>query len=535
MMSLRLSCSTLVLAVFALAIPAANAQQFSYVGVLEENGAGAVGDGTYDLRFRLFDAESAGVELAAANELADVAVAHGNYAVVLDFGTAVLAPDAWLQLEVRASGDATYDVLLPRQRITGVPLALFAEHAGGVEWGDVASMPGGFADAIDDDTLAMLACDEGAIPSFDAGAVAWQCGAAGVDGRTILGGAGAPAADLGADGDFYIDSGATALYGPKTGGDWGAPTALTGPQGPQGEPGLDAGEEAFPAARIGRLVFDPEIIGEPDLDGLALHALSLTFVAPDQFGDLIARVDPGSAAGELFAHAFRSPDPLLAARLGFDLAAPDYIALENSATTLFALSEGQSPTDSLAELTLAYASLTLRQHGQQFSASRTGGAVMQKAGVNCSKVLSLLVVDPPIGANDQVAVELASAVPHVGRSVSFGLGSPVLGTPIFDPIVVQLPHPLDASGGHADHAGVCALEFAVTGAVSANPIELRRYDANGALLWTLVLRDAGVGSWALSTDAAGTIRYAAGLTAIEFEFTADGTRSCWNVETQTSC
>src|SRR3990167_1744333 len=62
-------------------------------------------------------------------------------------------------------------------------------------------------------------------------------GAAGADGKTVLNGSGAPGAGLGNDGDFYIDTGADAVYGPKTGGAWGSPTNLVGPQGPAGNDG----------------------------------------------------------------------------------------------------------------------------------------------------------------------------------------------------------------------------------------------------------------------------------------------------------
>lgn len=46
----------------------------------------------------------------------------------------------------------------------------------------------------------------------------------------LLSGAGAPDAGLGSDGDFYIDTTADALYGPKSSGSWGAALALGGSQ-----------------------------------------------------------------------------------------------------------------------------------------------------------------------------------------------------------------------------------------------------------------------------------------------------------------
>ena len=66
----------------------------------------------------------------------------------------------------------------------------------------------------------------------------------GADGKTVLNGTGAPGAGLGGDGDFYIDTAADTMYGPKTGGAWGSDTSLIGPQGPQGDPGSDGADGA---------------------------------------------------------------------------------------------------------------------------------------------------------------------------------------------------------------------------------------------------------------------------------------------------
>jgi hypothetical protein len=62
-------------------------------------------------------------------------------------------------------------------------------------------------------------------------------GVPGADGKTVLHGAGAPAAALGSDGDFYLDTAANAIYGPKTAGAWGSATSLVGPQGAKGDTG----------------------------------------------------------------------------------------------------------------------------------------------------------------------------------------------------------------------------------------------------------------------------------------------------------
>ncbi|MEP1094508.1 MAG: hypothetical protein ABJG78_05330 [Cyclobacteriaceae bacterium] len=68
-------------------------------------------------------------------------------------------------------------------------------------------------------------------------------GADGSDGQTILNGSEAPTTE-GVDGDFYINTATSEIYGPKTGGAWGAATPLVGAQGPQGPAGSGGGTAA---------------------------------------------------------------------------------------------------------------------------------------------------------------------------------------------------------------------------------------------------------------------------------------------------
>jgi len=56
-------------------------------------------------------------------------------------------------------------------------------------------------------------------------------------GNTVLSGTGAPDSGLGDVGDFYIDTAAWDIYGPKGGGGWGSGTSMIGPQGDPGTPG----------------------------------------------------------------------------------------------------------------------------------------------------------------------------------------------------------------------------------------------------------------------------------------------------------
>jgi hypothetical protein len=58
----------------------------------------------------------------------------------------------------------------------------------------------------------------------------------GSDGNTILNGAGAPGSALGNNGDFYIDTTDSEIYGPKTGGNtWGGGTSIIGNDGNDAE------------------------------------------------------------------------------------------------------------------------------------------------------------------------------------------------------------------------------------------------------------------------------------------------------------
>jgi len=56
--------------------------------------------------------------------------------------------------------------------------------------------------------------------------------------NTVLNGTGAPAASLGANGDFYIDKKSFNMYGPKIKGHWPLPVSLRGPIGLMGPVGL---------------------------------------------------------------------------------------------------------------------------------------------------------------------------------------------------------------------------------------------------------------------------------------------------------
>lgn len=87
--------------------------------------------------------------------------------------------------------------------------------------------------------------DTGATGPAGPAGTAGADGADGADGKTVLNGTGAPGAGVGTNGDFYIDTAADMIYGPKASGTWPAGVSLIGPKGDQGDKG-DKGDQGDP-------------------------------------------------------------------------------------------------------------------------------------------------------------------------------------------------------------------------------------------------------------------------------------------------
>ena len=107
---------------------------FSYQGRLSDGGSPA--NGTYDIRFVLYDAEIGGAQVAGTDIILkeDVTVTGGLFTVELNFGQAAFNGDArWLELAVRPGAATTAPVVLsPRQPVNPAPYALYAKTAGGL-------------------------------------------------------------------------------------------------------------------------------------------------------------------------------------------------------------------------------------------------------------------------------------------------------------------------------------------------------------------------------------------------------------------
>jgi microcystin-dependent protein len=102
---------------------------FTYQGQLN-SGAGNA-NGTYDLRFAVYDANLAGNSIAGPITNSAVAVSNGLFTVTLDFGAGVFTgTNYWVEIGVRTNGGAGFATLVPRQPLTPAPYALYAPQSG---------------------------------------------------------------------------------------------------------------------------------------------------------------------------------------------------------------------------------------------------------------------------------------------------------------------------------------------------------------------------------------------------------------------
>jgi len=112
---------------------------FTYQGQLSQGSAAA--NGTYAMRFTLFDAVTSGNTVAGPLTNNAVTVSNGLFTVAVDFGAQVFAGNAgWLQIDVHTnSAGASFASLTPRQALTAVPNAHYAESAASVPAGSVSA------------------------------------------------------------------------------------------------------------------------------------------------------------------------------------------------------------------------------------------------------------------------------------------------------------------------------------------------------------------------------------------------------------
>lgn len=179
---------------------------FTYQGTLSQGGQSA--NGSFEMQFLLYNAESGGGQIGSTAAVNPVDVASGLFNVSLDFGAGAFDGAArWLEIQVRPMGDSDpFTTLTPRQTIGATPYALYAMTPAGPK-----------GDAGDTGSTGPTGPQGPAGPKGDTGAT----GPAGPQG---------PAGSTGPKGDTG-STGPAGSAGPK--GDTGS-AGPTGPQGPAG-------------------------------------------------------------------------------------------------------------------------------------------------------------------------------------------------------------------------------------------------------------------------------------------------------------
>ena len=116
---------------------AAQGTAFTYQGRLNLGGNAA--NGSYDLRFAIFDAASSGYQQGATLTNAATAVSNGLFTATLDFGNPFSGANRWLEIGVRTNGGGAFTTLTPRQALTPTPYAIYAGTAGWAATANAAS------------------------------------------------------------------------------------------------------------------------------------------------------------------------------------------------------------------------------------------------------------------------------------------------------------------------------------------------------------------------------------------------------------
>ena len=97
---------------------------FTYQGRLSDGANPA--NGTYDLRFIVFDNSAGGNQQGPLLTNSATSVSKGLFTVTLDFGNQFPGAGRWLEIAVRTNGNGSFFTLIPRQPLTPAPYAITA-------------------------------------------------------------------------------------------------------------------------------------------------------------------------------------------------------------------------------------------------------------------------------------------------------------------------------------------------------------------------------------------------------------------------
>ena len=128
----------LLLGILALPkVAAAQNTAFSYQGALGSGGVPA--SGSYDLQFTLYPGGVSSNSIAGPVTNLAVVVSNGQFNTIVDFGPGAFNGNlCWLSLAVRTNGNGLFTTLSPRQQITPMPWAIYANSAGNLAASNLA-------------------------------------------------------------------------------------------------------------------------------------------------------------------------------------------------------------------------------------------------------------------------------------------------------------------------------------------------------------------------------------------------------------
>src|SRR5256885_5886605 len=122
---------------------------FTYQGRLSDSGASA--NGTYDLRFNLYDALTGGSLIGGPVTNLAVPVSNGLFTVKIDFGNAFPGASRFLEIAARSNTvPVTFTAMTPRQELTPTPYAITSQNLSGVLNANqlVGTLPGGLLSGL---------------------------------------------------------------------------------------------------------------------------------------------------------------------------------------------------------------------------------------------------------------------------------------------------------------------------------------------------------------------------------------------------
>ena len=154
-MKLQKFITTLILFIATALTSVAQGTTFTYQGRLSSGASGA--NGSYDLRFVIYDAPTFGTQQGAMLTNSATAVSNGLFTVTLDFGNQFPGANRWLEIGVRTNGNGAFTTLAPRQALTPTPYAMFAATAGSAGSVSATNIAGTLTDALLSTNVALRA------------------------------------------------------------------------------------------------------------------------------------------------------------------------------------------------------------------------------------------------------------------------------------------------------------------------------------------------------------------------------------------